>query len=292
MAAKVIIRDGDLAGLKGKKVIITGGSSGIGLATVNLLLSLGASVVSADLLPPVEPVVVDSPAFTFIKTDVTEWSDLLALFERAKEIHGRIDHVYANAGISPRANYLSTEVDEKGRLKEPAYLALDVNLKGVINTATLGIYYMRQQPEGGSVVISASVSSVQRFRAVDYATAKHGILGFMRGMRQVLETEKLPIRINAVAPSWTYTGVVSEKLMNDLGVTGQTPSVVARGAALLMADDTRKAHLLRIDQGKYEEIDEAVLLPAYERIVGEAVMEDATLARMMEAMGGKYKDRV
>lgn len=138
------------------------------MATVNLLLSLGASVVSADLLPPVEPVVVDSPAFTFIKTDVTEWSDLLALFERAKEIHGRIDHVYANAGISPRANYLSTEVDEKGRLKEPAYLALDVNLKGVINTATLGIYYMRQQLEGGSVVISASVSSVQRFRAVDY----------------------------------------------------------------------------------------------------------------------------
>lgn len=207
MAAKVIIRDGDLAGLKGKKVIVTGmtsqhepcelvstkrnetleplpinnfyarsnpliripgGSSGIGLATVNLLLSLGASVVSADLLPPVEPVVVDSPAFTFIKTDVTEWSDLLALFERAKEIHGRIDHVYANAGISPRANYLSTEVDEKGRLKEPASLTLDVNLKGVINTATLGIYYMRQQPEGGSVVISASVSSVQRFRAVDY----------------------------------------------------------------------------------------------------------------------------
>lgn len=147
---------------------IPGGSSGIGLATVNLLLSLGASVVSADLLPPVEPVVVGSPAFTFIKTDVTEWSDLLALFERAKEIHGRIDHVYANAGISPRANYLSTEVDEKGRLKEPASLTLDVNLKGVINTATLGIYYMRQQPEGGSVVISASVSSVQRFRAVDY----------------------------------------------------------------------------------------------------------------------------
>lgn len=136
------------------------------MATVNLLLSLGASVVDADILPPIEP--VDSPAFTFIKTDVTEWSDLLALFEKAKGIYGRIDHVYANAGISPRANYLATEVDEKGQLKEPTSLVLDVNLKGVINTATLGIYYIRQQPEGGSVVISASIASLQRFRAVDY----------------------------------------------------------------------------------------------------------------------------
>lgn len=115
----------------------------------------------------------------------------------------------------------------------------------------------------------------------------------MRGMRQVIEEEKLPVRINAVAPSWTQTGVVPEKIMNDLGVKTQPPSVVARGAALLMADDTRKAHLLRIDQGRYDEIDEAVLLPTYESLLREGdVLEDTTLLRMMEAMGGVYKDKV
>jgi NAD(P)-dependent dehydrogenase (short-subunit alcohol dehydrogenase family) len=99
---------------------------------------------------------------------VTVWSDLLSLFKKAKETFGRVDHVFANAGISHRANYLATELDENGDLKEPTHQTLDVNLKGVINTTTLAIYHIRQNPEGGSIVMTASVASLQRFRAVDY----------------------------------------------------------------------------------------------------------------------------
>ena len=251
-------------------------------------------MVGGDINPPAEAI-DPSAAFTFQQTDVTRWDDLKTLFKRAFELHCRVDHVFANAGISPRANYLASEVDENGDLPEPTHQVLDVNMKGVINTTTLAIHHMRNQPApiGGSVTITCSIAGIQRFRAVDYATAKHAVLGFMRGMRQVLETEKVPVRINAIAPSWTRTGVVPEVIMDQLGVELQSPLNVGRGAVGLMADEKRNGHLVHIAQGRYKEIDEAVLLPAFRGILGDKFeLEDTTLMRMMEAMHGVYKDKV
>ena len=142
-----------------------GGSSGIGLATVELLLSIEATVVNADLQPPRKEL---TGALNFIKTDVTRWEELLALFNKTKELYGCIDHVFANAGIGPRADYLSSQLDQNGNLMEPSSQNLDTNLKGVINTSTLAIHHMRQQKDGGSIVITGSATGLQRFRAVDY----------------------------------------------------------------------------------------------------------------------------
>lgn len=202
--AEILIKDSDLSGLKGKVVIVTGtynscgpspalespechharetrqpvprasdnvihhslgGSSGIGLATVQLLLSLGASVVNGDVAAPAE---TPAGSYTFVQTDVANWAQLNALFRKTKETYGRVDHVFANAGLGPRADYLATEVGENGDLKEPSSALMDVSLKGVMNTGTLAIYYMRQQPEGGSLVVCASTMGIQRCRAVDY----------------------------------------------------------------------------------------------------------------------------
>jgi NAD(P)-dependent dehydrogenase (short-subunit alcohol dehydrogenase family) len=133
------------------------------LATVKLLLSLGASVVSGDIQPPAE-----TPGLLYVETNVTKWSDLAKLFKTAKEHHGHIDYVFANAGIGPRANYLELEADADGNLKEPSADVLDVNLKSVINTACLGAHYMKQQPDGGSIVLMGSSTGLQPLRAPDY----------------------------------------------------------------------------------------------------------------------------
>lgn len=90
------VSDGDLAPLKGKVVLLTGCSSGIGLATVKELLKAGAKVVGGDLSEPKSA--VDSQDFVFVQVDVTDWKALCNLFKQAMSRFGHIDHVFANAG--------------------------------------------------------------------------------------------------------------------------------------------------------------------------------------------------
>lgn len=110
-----------------------------------------------------------------MKTNVADWAELSNLFKKTKERFGRIDYVFANAGIGPRANYLALETDANGDLKEPSYEVLDVNLKSVMNTAVLGAHYMKEQPEGGSIVLMGSSTGFQPLRAPDYGECSHQI---------------------------------------------------------------------------------------------------------------------
>jgi hypothetical protein len=145
------------------KLIFAGGSSGIGLATVDLLQSLGAVVVSGDIQEP--PVKSD---LLFVKTDARSWTDLTILFKAAKDKHGRVDYVFANAGIGPRADYLNLAVNENGDVQEPNKDTLDINFSSVVNTVTLGAHYLKSNAEGGSIVIMGSSTGLHPVRAVDY----------------------------------------------------------------------------------------------------------------------------
>ncbi|KAK5077280.1 hypothetical protein LTS08_008578 [Lithohypha guttulata] len=274
------IHDEDLSSLRGQTILITGAASGIGLGTTKLLLEKGAYVVAGDMneLP------IEHERLTSLRTDVTSWANLSALFKLAKSKHNKIDGVFANAGISGRTTYLDEKLDENGDLLEPTHLVLDINLKAVVNTVALAIHYMRRQDSGGSIVLTASASSFQRFRAVDYTTAKHGVLGLMRGLVPILQPD-IPIRLNAIAPSWTTTGLVPEGFIEKVaGIGTQTPAVVARSVAILFADSRRNGQLIYSVEGKYSEA-EGTLLKAAVDIVGEA-NEDMVMAKLLKAMSG------
>ena len=215
------------------------------------------------------PCPIERPKLSFLKTDVTQWSELLALFKHAKQLHGRIDHVFSNAGISGRANYLNEKFDGDGELEEPVQLTYDVNLRGMINTSYLGLYYMRhQEPAGGSIVCTASASSFQRFRVCDYTTAKHGVLGWMRGIVPNIKMADLPIRVNAISPSWTITRLVPEALVEKIGSVSQPPEAVAKSVVILMADHSRQGQLIYSWKGRFMEVEEGKLLPVAHEIVG------------------------
>lgn len=92
------------------------------------------------------------------------------MFKAAEKEYGKIDHVFANAGISPTITLLEDDVDENGDLLPPKMNTLNVNLTGCLYTVKLGIHYLKKNPNGGSIVITASGSSFARFPATDYST--------------------------------------------------------------------------------------------------------------------------
>ena len=120
----------------------------------------------------------------------------------------------------------------------------------------------------------------------DIATAKHGVTGFARGLHPILVDMKLPIRINTLAPTWTNTSVLPglKETMASIGVEIQTADSVARAAAMLMANKARNGELIHVQRGKYQELDEAVLLPAVARTRGDYPAEDDVLKRALAAM--------
>lgn len=245
------IADNDLAPIKDQVVIVTGASSGIGLATVRRLLQHGAKVFAADLNELPEP---EKSQVSWQKVNVTSWKEQSDLFKAAKEKYGIIHHVFANAGVTARTTLLEEDKDENGDLLPPNLSCLDVNLTGVIYTVKLAIHYIRQHTEGGSIVMTGSGSSFTRFSPTDYTTSKHGVYGLLRSLYCNLHP-KLPIRINSVAPSWTATNIIPQELLDVLGEATQTPDVVARSVTLLMADKQRHGQMIYSDRGIFTDIE-------------------------------------
>lgn len=278
----------------------------------------------------------------FLQTDVTSWASQVALFKAAHAHYGRIDHVFANAGIKPTETFLEdeVEVDERGEevLREPGLGTVGVNLRGVVFTVRLGVFYLKKnmsggngdggegkgRGRGGSIVITASASSFLRFPTGDYSTSsflslsslpsflyrvlalsfkvgcithtyntqalsKHAVLGLMRALHPQLHPH-LPIRINAIAPSWTDTGIVPRELLAALGEGNfQSADVVARSVTLLMADEARHGELIYSDRGNYIELEngEKGFHAMTKRMLGvgeeEEVFELEVMRRIAEA---------
>ncbi|KAL4999260.1 hypothetical protein BDV10DRAFT_184423 [Aspergillus recurvatus] len=317
-----------LTPIKDKVVLITGGSSGIGKATVQLCLRHGAKVIAGDINPlpadflkdldqqneqpytkaaPLSPShsADDSRNLLSVQTDVSNWTSLRNLFIRGVEQFGVIDHVFANAGIGPRSNFIEEVFEDKvgneKLLAPPDLRVLDVNLIGAIYTMRLGVYYLRRTGYSGrggetepspSITISASASSFQDFSAADYTVAKHGVLGILRGLYTDLqqqqpgsepdETSSRRVRLNAIAPSWTATSIVPGDVLRNLGAHVQEPVDVARSVVMLCNDSRRNGELIYSWEGRYCEINrcERGLLDGVARIVPNVAEEGTVMEKL------------
>ncbi|KAF2639663.1 NAD(P)-binding protein [Massarina eburnea CBS 473.64] len=280
------IADSDLAGVKDKVVIITA-SSGIGLETLNLLLQHDAKVFAGDLNPLPYP---QADTVPFKQVNVTSWTDQLELFKAAYAKYSRIDHVFANAGVNPTTYLLEDDVDEKGDLLPPNLRTIDINLTGVIYTVKLGIHYLKKNAEGGSIVMTASASSFSRFPVPDYTASKHGVLGVLRALSALLPEHDLPIRINAISPSWTATAIIPEAFAKALeGVNSiQTPDVAARSAVVCMADAKRNGECVYSEMGKFFELENGVV--GMHARIAEMVNLESVLSVGLKAAAGAPRE--
>lgn len=145
---------------KGKVVIITGASSGIGEATAKLLAKKGAKLVLAarresKLIKLVDEIKADSGEAVYFVTDVTKEEDNQNLVAFAKKTYGKIDVIFLNAGIMPSSPLSALKVKEWNEM-------IDINIKGVLNgiAAVLPLFI---EQKSGHVITTSSVAGLKAY---------------------------------------------------------------------------------------------------------------------------------
>jgi NAD(P)-dependent dehydrogenase (short-subunit alcohol dehydrogenase family) len=195
-----------------KTIVITGGSSGIGLATAQLLSSLNPqhNLVLIDLQPPPSNFTHDTSRLLVHTCNITRWADQRTGFEKAYGRFGRIDCVFVNAGIAEHEDQFFTDtLDASGKLAEPDRRTLNIDMDAASDTTKLAIHYLRKNGrESGQIVLTASLAGyLASAGAPLYSAAKHGVVGLMRALKQ--ECLKLNIAISVVAPAITVTPILT-----------------------------------------------------------------------------------
>src|SRR5580765_7127620 len=180
--------------LEGRVAVITGGCSGIGLATVRRFAEEGAKVVIGDLSDEVGAQIAEEVGGTYVHVDVTSKEEVDNLFKVAKDTYGSVDIAFNNAGISPPDDdsILTTELDAWRRVQE-------VNLTSVYLCCKAALPYMLEQKRG-SIINTASFVAVMGAATsqISYSASKGGVLSMTRELG--VEFAREGIRVNALCP--------------------------------------------------------------------------------------------
>lgn len=228
--------------LKGRSAVITGGASGIGLATARRFAAEGAHVVIADLDPTSGQRAADEVDGLFVKVDVTSEVEVKNLYAVTNETYGSVDISFNNAGISPAddASIIDTGIDAWRRVQE-------VNLTSVFYCCKYALPYMQAQGKG-AIINTASFVAVMGAATsqISYSASKGGVLSMSRELGVQFAREG--IRVNALCPGPVNTPLLKELFAKDpekaarrlvhvpLGRFAE-PEELAAAVAFLASDD-------------------------------------------------------
>ncbi|KAL5407290.1 hypothetical protein PMIN03_007272 [Paraphaeosphaeria minitans] len=209
--------------VEGKSAIVTGAGAGINFSFAALLLSKGCNVLIADLaLRPeaqklLEQYGTGSPRAVFVKTDVTEWTQLERMFEVARREFGGVDVVCPGAGIyDPHwTNFWHPPGSTKSKDSPTAnrYATLDINITHPCRTTQLAISHFLADGASPSnpkrvLIISSIAGQASNLNTPLYVAAKHAMNGFIRSLGPL--DARLGIRVNGVAPGVIKTPLWTE----------------------------------------------------------------------------------
>jgi NAD(P)-dependent dehydrogenase (short-subunit alcohol dehydrogenase family) len=228
--------------LQGKVALITGGNSGIGLATARQFVNEGAAVFITGRRQPRLTAAVNEIGrqTTSFQGDVSNLDDLDRLFAHIKQEKGKLDIVFANAGVAKYARL--------GEITEDLYERMfDINVKGMLFTVQKALPLM---PDGGSIILASSIVGSKGLAANSvYAATKAVARSFARTWTTDLKHRR--IRVNAISPGSIDTPGLSDLLASSptgeerrkmiaattpLGRLG-TPDEIAKAAVFLASDD-------------------------------------------------------
>jgi NAD(P)-dependent dehydrogenase (short-subunit alcohol dehydrogenase family) len=190
------MKETDMGKLEGKIALITGGNSGIGLATAQQFVHEGAYVcITGRREPELAAAVKEIGSHvTGVHGDVANLGDLDRLFAHIQREKGRLDSVFANAGVATFAPF--------GEITEEHYDTIfNINVKGLLFTVQKALPLM---PDGASIILNASIVGSKGLPANSvYSATKAAVRSFARTWTTDLKTRR--IRVNAVSPGATDT---------------------------------------------------------------------------------------
>jgi NAD(P)-dependent dehydrogenase (short-subunit alcohol dehydrogenase family) len=245
--------------LEGRHALITGGGTGIGAAIAVALSAAGAAVsLVGRWSAPVEEVAANLDRACAIVADVTREADAAAMVQAAREAHGPVDILVANAGAAESAPVGKLELAHWQRM-------LDVNLTGAflsIRSALADL--VRTEAVASRIVLIASTAGLKGYPYVAaYCAAKHGVVGLTRALAAELAASQ--VTVNAVCPGFTETPMLEASLANIVAKTGRSR-------------EEARAELQRLNpQGRLvrpEEVASTVLwlcTPAAQAVTGQAI---------------------
>ncbi len=227
--------------LENKVAIVTGGASGIGEATVRLFVEEGAKVIIADFSERGNDISTElnSKGYDtlFVKTDVSKEEDIKQMITEAVNQFGKLDIMYANAGVASDAPALELSFENWKRI-------IDINLSGVFLSDKYAIEQFIKQGTGGVIVNAGSIHSFVTLPSVTaYSSSKGGV----KLLTQTLCTAyaKEGIRINAICPGYIDTPLLNnidpqkKEYLASLHPQGRLgkPEEIAKAVLFLASDD-------------------------------------------------------
>lgn len=229
--------------LQDRVAVVTGGGSGIGLATVRRFAAEGAKVVVADIDVAAGEAAAKEVGGLFVKVDVTDEAQVEALFQSAVDTYGGLDIAFNNAGISPPEDdsILTTGIDAWRRVQE-------VNLTSVYLCSKYAINHMLERGKG-SVINTASFVAVMGAATsqISYTASKGGVLAMSRELG--VQFARNGIRVNALCPGPVNTPLLQELFAKDPERAARRlvhipvgrfaePEEIAAAVAFLASDDS------------------------------------------------------
>lgn len=172
--------------LENKVAVVTGGSSGIGLATIQKFTAEGTTAIAADVSAPADA------GIAFIQTDVTAEQSLQAMVDQVVTQYGHLDILVANAGVvEQKAGVADIDMDNWNKV-------IAIDLTGVVLTNKVAVAQMLKQGSGSVINMSSILGVVGAAKSQAYSAAKAGVANYTKS--QAVTYAQQGIRFNSIAP--------------------------------------------------------------------------------------------
>jgi NAD(P)-dependent dehydrogenase (short-subunit alcohol dehydrogenase family) len=216
--------------LEGRRALITGGASGIGLATAKRFMDEGATVAIVDLNEEAGKKAADDIGAHFIRADASSSDEVAEAFRQGSEELGGLDIAYLNAGVTTQQPDFAHLTDEQ------YFRILNINVNGVVFGVREAVRAMT--PGGGSILATASLAGLIAYAGDPiYALTKHAVVGLVRGLGQTLPD--LGITLNAICPGITETPLVGAdavRMLKEAKFPVIPPEAIADACVIAITD--------------------------------------------------------